>query len=58
MLTLRATLVPLDWGYREGYTNVCAMTPKSRKPKGEPISVELYPYGCAKLRMTEMPLIK
>ena len=34
------------------------LTPKSRKPKGEPISVELYPYGCAKLRMTEMPLIK
>ena len=57
MLTLRANLVPLDWGYRDGYTNVCAMTPKSRKPQGEARKVELYPYGCAKLRMTEMPLI-
>lgn len=58
MLTLRANLVPINWGYRDGYTNVCAKTPKSRIPQGEVREVELYPYGCAKLRMTEMPLIK
>jgi hypothetical protein len=58
MLTLRANLVPIHWGYRDGYTGVCAKTPKSRIPQGEAREVELYPYGCAKLRMTEMPLIK
>jgi hypothetical protein len=58
MLTLRANLVPINWGYRDGYTGVCAKTPKSRIPQGETREVELYPYGCAKLRMTEMPLIK
>ena len=58
MLTLRANMVPINWGYRDGYTNVCAKTPKSRIPQGEAREVELYPYGCAKLRMTEMPLIK
>ena len=58
MLTLRANMVPINWGYRDGYTGVCAKTPKSRIPQGESREVELYPYGCAKLRMTEMPLIK
>jgi hypothetical protein len=58
MLTLRANMVPINWGYRDGYTGVCAKTPKSRIPQGEAREVELYPYGCAKLRMTEMPLIK
>ena len=58
MLTLRANLARIDWGYREGYDTVCAMTPKSRRALEEPIAVELWPYGCAKLRMTEMPMVK
>ena len=58
MLTLRANLARIHWGYRDGYTNVCAMTPKSRKAISEPISIELIPYGCAKLRMTEMPMVR
>ncbi len=58
MLTLRANLARIDWGYRDGYTNVCAMTPKSRRAIGETVSVELIPYGCAKLRMTEMPMVR
>ena len=58
MLTLRANLARVNWGYRDGFDNVCAKTPKSRKAISEPISVELVPYGCAKLRMTEMPLVR
>lgn len=58
MLTLKANLARIDWGYRDGYDNVCAMTPKSRRAIGEPVTVELYPYGCAKLRMTEMPMVR
>ena len=58
MLTLRANLSRVNWGYRDGYLNVCAKTPKSRKAISEPISVELVPYGCAKLRMTEMPMVR
>ncbi len=58
MLTLQANLSPIDWGYEEGYDNVCAKTPHSRRASGEAVKVELYPYSCAKLRMTEMPLIK
>ncbi|MBQ7321167.1 MAG: glycoside hydrolase family 127 protein [Clostridia bacterium] len=58
MLTLRANLARVNWGYRDGFDNVCAKTPKSRKAISEPISVELVPYGCAKLRMTEMPMVR
>ena len=58
MLTLRANMARIDWGYRDGYINVCAKTPRSRRALEEPIAVELVPYGCAKLRMTEMPMVR
>lgn len=47
----------VDWGFAEGYETVCAKVPESRKPLDEPQGLELYPYGCAKLRMTELPLV-
>lgn len=46
----------IDWGCEFGYDTVCAKKPKSRKALDNPIAVELYPYGCAKLRMTEMSI--
>lgn len=57
-LVIKAKVTPIDWGYAEGYDTVCAKLPRSRKAIGEAREAELYPYGCAKLRMTEMPYIQ
>lgn len=56
-ITLKANMYPIDWGYEYGYNTVCAKTPHSTEPTAECRVVELYPYGCAKLRMTELPLL-
>ncbi|MBQ1981738.1 MAG: glycoside hydrolase family 127 protein, partial [Clostridia bacterium] len=54
---LKAEVKRIPWGLEDGYTSVCAKVPQSRIPLSEAETVELYPYGCAKLRMTELPLI-
>lgn len=51
---VKATMAPIDWGSKYGHANAI---PRSRKPVGEARETELIPYGCAKLRMTEMPLV-
>ncbi len=56
--TLRAVLVPISWDFEDGFDSVCAKRPESAEPVGEPVSLSLFPYGCAKLRLTEMPLVK
>ena len=55
-VTLKAKMCRVDWGYEDGYEDVCAKLPNSKEAKSSPVEIELYPYGCAKLRMTEMPL--
>lgn len=55
-ITVKAQVCHIDWGNEFGYLAVCAKKPKSRTALDEPFTVELYPYGCAKLRMTEMPM--
>lgn len=55
---LHTQLAPVDWDYADGFTTVSATTPNSNKATGEAIDMELIPYGCAKLRMTEMPVVK
>lgn len=58
-VVLKAKVKKIDWGYEEGFgETLCAKTPKSTAPISEEQEIELYPYGCAKLRMTELPLIK
>ena len=57
-LVLKAKLSRVDWDYAEGYTTVADKTPRSRTALSAPVDAELYPYGCAKLRMTEMPFVK
>ena len=47
----------IPWGFEDGYDSVCAKLPRSTDPVGEEEEIYLYPYGCAKLRMTELPLI-
>ncbi len=43
--------------YPDHYPTVCAKTPRSTKPLAPAKETALYPYGCAKLRMTEIPKI-
>ena len=57
-LTITANVSHINWGFEDGYITVCAKVPESRKPLDEAKPIELYPYGCSKLRMTEIPLLK
>lgn len=57
-IVIKANVRKINWGLEDGFETVCAKIPESTEPISETETVELYPYGCAKLRMTEMPLIK
>lgn len=56
-LTLEAKVTEIPWGLAEGSETICAPVPHSCIPTSEEITTHLYPYGCAKLRMTELPLV-
>ena len=56
-VTLTAELCRVNWDEEEGYINVAASAPRSRHAAGAPEQMTLIPYGCAKLRMTEMPKV-
>ena len=57
-VVIRAKVKKINWGLEDGYETVCAKVPESREPISEEQEMLLYPYGCAKLRMTEIPLLK
>lgn len=57
-VVIHATAQKIDWGYEIGYDSVCAKTPRSTEPIGACEHLILYPYGCAKLRMTELPFVQ
>lgn len=57
-ITVEAKVQQIDWDYADGYDTVCADVPKSLNPESEKITLKLAPYGCAKLRMTELPFVK
>ncbi len=57
-VTVTAELCHINWGLADGYETVPAPVPNNRKPLDAAQPITLYPYGCAKLRMTEMPIIK
>ena len=48
----------IEWDYADGYDTVAAAYPESSVSSGETETIEFVPYGCAKLRMTELPLTK
>ncbi|MBQ8383114.1 MAG: glycoside hydrolase family 127 protein [Clostridia bacterium] len=52
---ITAPLYQIDWGYEEGYNDLCAKIPHSREPISETMPVKMKPYGCTNLRMTELP---
>lgn len=56
-VTVCAKVSRIDWEYEDGYENVCMKLPQKTEPLGEAEELELYPYGCAKLRITEAPRI-
>ena len=56
-VVLKTNLCHIDWGFEKGYDTVCAEAPTCRKPQDEGKTRELIPYGGAKLRMTEIPLV-
>ena len=55
---IKANMQKIDWGYEFGYDSVCAKVPRSTKAISEAEEITLYPYGCAKLRVTEIPFVK
>lgn len=54
-LRISATLAPVPWRMEHG---VCLPEPDSRQACGPAETIEMIPYGCTTLRMTEMPVIK
>ena len=56
-VVVKASVRRIAWDYLDYYLSVCEVVPSSRMPLSEEEEIELYPYGCAKLRMTEIPLI-
>ena len=56
-MTVKANMQQIDWGLKFPYKSICRKTPKSTEPVSQVQKIELCPYGCARLRMTEMPLL-
>ena len=56
-VTVTAKAKKINWGFEDGYDTVCAKTPESTLPISDEEEITLIPYGCAKLRMTELPVI-
>ena len=56
-VTIKVKMQQIDWGLKFPYRSVCRKTPKSRAAVSQVQEIELCPYGCARLRMTEMPLL-
>ncbi|MEE0980147.1 MAG: hypothetical protein U0K91_00580, partial [Acutalibacteraceae bacterium] len=54
-LKIKTKFVPIEWNIVDG---ICSEVPSSRVPTGEAVELEMIPYGCTNLRMTEMPLVK
>lgn len=62
-VTVKVRGKKIAWDFEDGFDSVCAKLPdcldknKALGEMGEEEELVLYPYGCAKLRMTELPLV-
>ena len=56
-VTIKAKMQQIDWGLKFPYRSIARKTPRSLVPITEVQEIKLCPYGCARLRMTEMPLL-
>lgn len=57
-ICLKAKLARVDWEMAEGYEAVANEVPRGRNALSKAEEATLVPYGCAKLRMTELPFVK
>ena len=57
-VTIKANMLQINWGLKFPYKSICRRVPKSRVSISAAKKIELHPYGCSRLRMTEMPLLK
>ena len=57
-LTVKAEMQQINWGLKFPYRTICRKTPESTAAISPVQEIELYPYGCSRLRMTEMPVVK
>ena len=57
-VTVKTNMQKIHWGHRFMFKTVCAKIPKSTKPISKKEEIKLILYGSAKLRMTEMPVVK
>ena len=57
-LVIEADMAHIPWDYADGYDSVAAAMPAGRKAIAPSERKLLIPYGCAKLRMTEMPMVR
>ena len=54
-VTLKVNMQKINWGLKFPYRSIARKTPKSTNPISDVQKTLLCPYGCARLRMTEMP---
>lgn len=57
-VTVRTEVRKVPWELEDGFETVCAKLPAARVGYGEAKTAELWPYACAKLRMTELPTVE
>ena len=57
-VSIKAKMQQINWGLKFPYRSIARKTPKSTKPISTVQEVKLCPYGCARLRMTEMPVVE
>ena len=54
-VVIKAKMARVAWDYADGFETVAAEKHRCNRARSDQEEKELYPYGCAKLRMTEMP---
>ncbi len=54
-ISITADAAEIEWGFTDGR---CDRLPKSRELTKKPQKLNLIPYGCTNLRMTEIPILK
>lgn len=56
-IALKTRMSRVEWEYADGYDSVSAVCPVSNVAVSDSEEKLLFPYGCAKLRLTEMPKV-
>jgi len=57
-VVLNAKMARVAWDYADGFDTVAAEKHRCNRARSDGEVMPLYPYGCAKLRMTEMPMTR